>query len=147
MLHRVLVFLLIIWVIVLGLASWGEQVVPGHTGSLAVDLTATLGGDREEGILRFRYVVENKALQPAKNLQIDLVLHPELTKRLKSINVGNSVKVGALAPGSSYVARNGFITFDSHGLTKEEIAQFEPLLQLKLTWIQNGKQYHKIVHH
>ncbi len=87
--------------------------------------------------------IMNSRNKTAENVSVNVILHPEVVSRLVSVE-GNTMLLGDLAPGTG-AGFNGTATFNSTGLSKQDIAAWEPLVKIKVTWTEEGQVMEKML--
>ncbi|VVB87590.1 Uncharacterised protein [uncultured archaeon] len=85
----------------------------------------------------------NSGDQNAENVRAYVILNPEVVSRLVDSNM-SSVTLNELHPGV-WTGFKGNATFNATGLGKQDIAAWEPLVKLKVTWTENGRIIEKIL--
>lgn len=87
--------------------------------------------------------IANTGDKPAKNTRADVVLYPAVVSRL--INIKEStVPLGDLE-SEDRAGFKGNATFNATGLSKQDIAAWEPLVKIKVTWTEDGKVIEKVL--
>lgn len=81
--------------------------------------------------------ITNTGDKTAKNVRADVILHPEVVSRLNGPYM-SSVILDDLQP-DIWTGFKGNATFNGTGLSKENIAGWEPLVKIKVIWTENGK--------
>ncbi len=87
--------------------------------------------------------IANTGDKPAKNTRADVVLYPAVVSRLISFKE-STVPLGDLEP-EDRAGFKGNATFNATGLSKQDIAGWEPLVKIKVTWTEDGKVNEKIL--
>ncbi len=87
--------------------------------------------------------ITNTGTKTVENVRADVILHPEVVSRLNGSYM-NSVMLDDLQP-DIWTGFKGNATFNATGLSKQDIAAWEPLVKIKVTWTENGKVNEKIV--
>lgn len=87
--------------------------------------------------------ITNTGDKTAKNVRADVILHPEVVSRLNGSYM-SFVMLDDLQPGI-WTGIKGNATFNVRGLSKQDIAAWEPLVKIKVTWIEDGKVNEKIL--
>ncbi len=85
--------------------------------------------------------VSNTGDATAQNVSADVMLHPNVLPRLMSFE-NETVLLGDLQPGNT-IGFNGTAKFNATGLYKDDIASWEPLVRIKVTWAEDGKEMEK----
>ena len=87
--------------------------------------------------------ITNTGDKTAKNVRADIILHPEVVSRLNDSYM-SSVMLYDLQP-DIWTGFKGNATFNATGLSKQDIAAWEPLVKIKVTWTEDGKVNEKIL--
>lgn len=87
--------------------------------------------------------ITNTGDKTAKKVRADVILHPEVVSRLNDSYM-SSVMLDDLQQGI-WTGFKGNATFNASGLSKQDIAAWEPLVKIKVTWTENGKVNEKIL--
>lgn len=111
------------------------------------DITATLGASGNSTQfqeLNWRVNISNIGGKTAENTTAWIILHPEIVSRLNGSEI-NKVYIGNMPPSIVVMGFNGSVTFNSTGLSKQDIASWEPLLKVKITWIEDGSEKEQVI--
>ncbi len=130
--------------IVIAAGCISNETVKDRMGS---DLSIAIGqadGD-QAGLQKISWKanIVNSRNKTAENASVNVILHPEVVSRLVSVE-GDALWLGDLAPGTG-AGFNGTATFNSTGLSKQDIAAWEPLVKIKVTWTEEGQVMEKIL--
>ena len=87
--------------------------------------------------------ITNSGVKTAENVTAYVILHPEIVSRLNDPYM-SSVMLDDLQPGI-WTGFKGNTTFNSTVLGKQDIAAWEPLVRIKVTWTEDGKVNEKIL--
>lgn len=111
------------------------------------DIGLSLGyiGENQTNFQRISWTasITNTGDKTAKNVRADVILHPEVVSRLNDSYM-SSVMLDDLQP-SIWTGFKGNATFNASGLSKQDIAAWEPLVKIKVTWTEDGKVNEKIL--
>ncbi len=102
-------------------------------------------GENQTDIQKISWTVSitNTGVKTAKGVTAYVILKPEIVSRLNHPYM-SSVMLDDLQPGI-WVGFKGNATFNSTGLSKQDIAALEPLVKIKVTWTKNAKVNEKII--
>lgn len=102
-------------------------------------------GENQTDIQKISWTVSitNTGVKTAKDVTAYVILHPEVVSRLNDPYM-SSVMLDDLQPGI-WTGFKGNATFNSTGLDKQDIAAWESLVRIKVTWTENGKVNEKIL--
>lgn len=87
--------------------------------------------------------ITNTGVKTAKGVTAYVILHHEIVSRLNSPYM-SSLMLDDLQPGI-WTGFKGNATFNSTGLSKQDIAAWEPLVKIKVTWTEEGKVNEKLL--
>ncbi len=87
--------------------------------------------------------IGNNGKLTAKDLSCKVILNPEVGSRLMDID-GNTAFMGNLE-ADTWEGFKGNATFDATNTTKHEIDDWGNLVQVRVTWEENGKTFEKII--
>lgn len=111
------------------------------------DIGYSLGyiGENQTDFQRISWTasITNTGDKTAKKVRADVILHPEVVSRLNDSYM-SSVMLDDLQPGI-WTGIKGNATFNASGLSKQDIAAWEPLVKIKVTWTEDGKVNEKIL--
>ncbi|MFZ3166111.1 MAG: hypothetical protein WA130_00760 [Candidatus Methanoperedens sp.] len=106
-----------------------------------VDAGYALGaiGENQTDIQKISWNVNiaNIGVKTAENVTAYIILNPEIVSRQINIEE-NIVQLGGLKPDAGKGFK-GNATFNASGMSKQEIAAWEPYAKIKVTWIEDGK--------
>lgn len=111
----------------------------------SADITTTLGtagNGTQFQKLNWSVSISNIGGKTAENTTAHIILHPEIVSRLNGSYI-SQFDIGSLPPG--IVGFNGSSTFNSTGLSKQDIAAWEPLLRVKMIWIEDGSEREQVI--
>ncbi len=114
--------------------------------NFAYGATSSMGAIENQTQLQkfdWRINLTNTGDRAAENVNASVVLHPEIASRLNG-SYTNSVMFVDIPPGFTF-GINGTAVFNATGLSKRDIAGWEPLVSIKLTWIEDGSGKEKII--
>ncbi|NJD75861.1 MAG: hypothetical protein FIB08_02010 [Candidatus Methanoperedens sp.] len=130
--------------IIITLGCVSNQIREEDLGS---DLSVAIGqaGGDQAGFQKISWKanIGNSRNKTAENVSVNVILHPEVVSRLASVE-GNNVLLGDLKSGTG-AGFNGTATFNSTGLSKQDIAAWEPLVKIKVAWTEEGRVMEKIL--
>lgn len=104
------------------------------------EITATLGAagnGTQFQELNWRVNISNIGGKTAQNTRARIILHPEIVSRMNGSDV-RQIDIGNMQPG--VVGFNGSAIFNSTGVSKQDIASWEPLFKVKIIWIEDGSE-------
>ncbi|TRZ88831.1 MAG: hypothetical protein D4R88_06860 [Methanosarcinales archaeon] len=111
------------------------------------DITTMLG-DAGNGTqfqkLNWRVNISNIGGKTAENTRARIILHPEIVSRMNGSDI-DQVDIGNMPPSIVVMGFNGSVTFNSTGLSKQDIASWEPLLKVKIIWIEDGSEREQVI--
>jgi len=111
------------------------------------DVGYSLGyiGENQTNFQRISWTVSitNTGDKTAKNIRADVILHPEVVSRLNDSYM-SSAMLDDLQQGI-WTGFKGNATFNATGLSKQDIAAWEPLVKIKVTWTEDEKVNEKIL--
>ncbi len=114
---------------------------------IAGDVGNSIGyiGENQTDFQRISWTasITNTGDKTAKNVRADVILHPEVVSRLNDSYM-SSVMLDDLQQGI-WTGIKGNATFNASGLSKQDIAGWEPLVKIKVTWTEDGKVNEKIL--
>ena len=87
--------------------------------------------------------ITNIGTQAAESVRVDVILPPEVVSRL-NVPYTSSVMLDDLQP-DIWTGIKGNATFNASGLSKQDIAAWEPLVKIKVTWTEDGEVNEKIL--
>ncbi len=87
--------------------------------------------------------VSNTGDTTAQNVTADVILHPKVLPRLMSFEE-ETVLLGDLPPQNT-IGFNGTAKFNVTGLDKDDIASWQPLVKIRVTWTEDGRVIEKIL--
>jgi hypothetical protein len=112
-----------------------------NQGARLVLSTATgLGlSENQTDVQEISWVVEitNSGAKTAENAKAEVILYPQVASRLETFNAP-TVQLGDLTPNTS-IGFKGNATFNSTGLSKQDIDTWGQLVKIKVTWAEDGK--------
>lgn len=102
-------------------------------------------GENQTDIQKISWTVSitNTGVKTADNVTAYVILHPEIVSRLNALE-DSTVLLGDLKP-DVWKGFKGNATFNSTGLSKQDMAAWEPLVKIKVTWTEDGKVNEKIL--
>ena len=113
------------------------------SGDLAYAVGSADGNQPDIQTIFWKVNISNTGNVTAQNVTADVMLHPKVLPRLRSFEE-ETVLLGNLPPRNT-TGFNGTAKFNATGLDKEDIAEWEPLVKIKVTWIEDGKMIEKIL--
>lgn len=87
--------------------------------------------------------IVNKGVKKAEDVRVDVILHHAVVSRLVAFNE-STLLLGDLKP-DVWKGFRGNATFDSTGLSKQDISGGYPLVKIKITWTEDGRVIEKIL--
>lgn len=110
------------------------------TGDIGYSVGYT--GENQTDIQKISWTVSitNTGVKTAENVTAYVILHPEIVSRLNALE--ESTVLGDLKP-DVWKGFKGNAIFNSTGLSKQDIAAWEPLVKIKVTWTEDGKVIEK----
>ncbi len=112
------------------------------TGDIGYSVGST--GENQTDIQKIFWTVSitNTGVKTAKGVTTYVILKPE-TVSILNHQYKSSVMLDDLQPGV-WTGFKGNATFNSTSLSKQDMAAWEPLVRIKITWTENGKLNEKI---
>ena len=87
--------------------------------------------------------IKNNGDRTAENVGCEVILHPAVVSRLIALE-GSTVHLGDVEP-DSWNEFEGNATFNATGLSKDDISSWGPLVNIKVTWEENGRTFEKTI--
>jgi len=139
------VFALMVIVVVAGTTGCVSNEVQGAKITGAIGSSVGYISENQTDIQRISWTVSitNTGVKTAENVTAYVILHPEMVSRLNVLE-NSTVLLGDLKP-DVWKGFKGHATFNSTGLSKQDIAAWEPLVKIKVTWTEDGKVNEKIL--
>jgi hypothetical protein len=123
------------------LSNQGEGVK--ISGDIGYSVGSAVNNQTDIQKIQWTVTIRNNGDITAENVGGEVILHPEVVSRLIALE-DNTVHFGELKP-DMWKGFEGNATFNSTGLSKQDILSWGSLVKIKATWEEKGGSFEKTI--